>query len=218
MSLLNKVRTKIKEPVNALTHFAMFLAGLVFTVLLLKKGWGRPDGIVVGLIFGLSIVILYGASTLYHWLRTTPEKELFLRKLDHISIYILIAGTYTPVLYYGLGGLWRWITLAVVWVSAAAGSILKVWLIGLPRAVTALFYLLLGWFALVPLGQLLKTLATPALILLVGGGLAYTFGAVIYATQIFNFVPKCLGFHEIFHIFVGFGTVLHFLMVFKYIM
>lgn len=217
MDFLHKMRIKIKEPANALTHFAMFLAGLVFLGLLLKKGWGRVDGIATGLIFGLSIVTLYGASTLYHWIRTTPRKALLLRKFDHISIYILIAGTYTPVLYYGLEGPWRWITLAVVWSLAAIGSVLKIWLVNLPRALTAVFYLLLGWFAVVPLPQLVRTLAKPALVLLVAGGLVYTLGAIIYATKIFNFAPKSFGFHEVFHVFVSLGTILHFLMIYLYI-
>ncbi len=217
MSFLHKIRSKIKEPVNALTHFAMFLAGLVFLGLLLQRGWGRVDGMLVGLIFGLSIILLYGASTIYHWVRTTTKKEQLLRKLDHISIYILIAGTYTPVLYYTLEGRWRWITLAVVWGLASIGSILKIWFVNLPRALTAVFYLCLGWFAVVLLPQLIRMLPKPALILLVAGGIVYTFGAIIYATKIFNFVPKRFGFHETFHICVGLGTVLHFLMIYLYI-
>jgi hemolysin III len=208
---------KIKEPVNALTHFAMFIAGIVGLVLLLVRSWGSISHVTVGLIFGLSIVTLYGASALYHWVRTTPRKELLLRKLDHISIYFLIAGTYTPVLYYGLEGLWKWIMLAVIWALSAVGAVLKVWFVGLPRMITAGFYLALGWMAVIPFGKLIQTLAAPALILMVAGGLSYTLGAVIYATKIFNFVPNKFGFHEVFHIFVGLGTVLHFLMIYLFV-
>lgn len=208
---------RIKEPVNALTHFAMFLAGVVGLGLLIWKGWGTVSGVMVALIFGLSIITLYGASTLYHWVRTTPKKELILRKFDHISIYLLIAGTYTPILYYGLEGLWRQIMLATIWGLSTVGAVLKVWLVGLPRLVTAAFYLGLGWIAVIPFQQLLQTLAKPAIILLLAGGLAYTVGAIIYATKIFNFLPKRFGFHEIFHIFVGLGTVLHFLMIYLFI-
>jgi hemolysin III len=209
---------KIKEPVNALTHFVMFLAGLIGLGLLVWKGWGTTSGVAVGAIFGLSIVLLYGASTLYHWVRTTPQKEKILRKLDHISIYLLIAGTYTPVLYYGLEGLWRWIMLAVIWVLSSIGAVMKVWLVDLPRVLTAAFYLILGWLAVIPFGQLVHSLAKPALVLMVAGGLAYTVGAVIYATKIFNFVPERFGFHEVFHIFVGLGTLLHFLMIFLFVL
>jgi len=208
---------KIKEPVNALTHFVMFLAGLIGLGLLVWKGWGTTSGVAVGAIFGLSIVLLYGASTLYHWVRTTPQKEKILRKLDHISIYLLIAGTYTPVLYYGLEGLWRWIMLAVIWVLSSIGAVMKVWLVDLPRVLTAAFYLILGWLAVIPFGQLVHSLAKPALVLMVAGGLAYTVGAVIYATKIFNFVPERFGFHEVFHIFVGLGTLLH-LMIFLFVL
>ena len=209
---------KIKEPVNALTHFAMFLAGIVGLGLLVWKGWGTVPGVLVALVFGLSIILLYGASTLYHWVRTTSKKELLLRKLDHISIYVLIAGTYTPVLYYGLEGRWRWALLLTICGLALIGAILKIWLVRLPRAITAGFYLGLGWMAVIPLKQLVETLPRSAIILLLAGGLAYTLGAVIYATKIFNFVPKRFGFHEVFHIFVGLGTILHFLMVFLFVL
>lgn len=208
----------MKEPVNALTHFVMFLAGLVGLGLLICKSWGTVAGVTVGLIFGLSIIILYGASTLYHWVRTTPKRELLLRKFDHMSIYVLIAGTYTPILYYGLEGAWRWAMLATIWALSTIGAVLKMWLVGLPRVLTAGFYLLLGWLAVIPFGQLVQTLAKPALILLVAGGLSYTVGAIIYATKIFNFFPKRFGFHEIFHIFVGMGTVLHFLMIYMFVL
>lgn len=209
---------KIKEPVNALTHFAMFLFGVVGLGLLIWRAWGTVSGVTVAVVFGLSIILLYGASTLYHWIRTTPKKELLLRKLDHISIYVLIAGTYTPVLYYGLEGRWRWVLLGTIWVLAIVGAVLKIWLVSLPRAVTAGFYLGLGWLAVIPLKQLVQTLPKPAIVLMLAGGLAYTLGAIIYATKIFNFVPKRFGFHEVFHIFVGLGTILHFLMVFLFVL
>ncbi|HHY08972.1 MAG TPA: hemolysin III family protein [Firmicutes bacterium] len=208
----------MKEPVNALTHFVMFLGGFVALGLLLHKAWGSAGAVIVGLIFGLSIITLYGASTLYHWLRATPRWELILRKLDHISIYFLIAGTYTPVLYYGLQGLWKWAMLVTVWVLSAVGALLKVWLVDISRVLTAGFYLSLGWLAVIPFGQLWKSLAKPALVLLLAGGAAYTLGAVIYATKIFNFKPNRFGFHEVFHIFVGVGTILHFLMIYLFVM
>lgn len=209
---------KIKEPVNALTHFAMFLGGLVGLGLLIWKGWGTVSGVTVALVFGLSIIMLYGASALYHWIKTTPKKELLLRKLDHISIYMLIAGTYTPVLYYGLEDPWRLVMLVVVWSLAAIGAVLKIWSVDLPRGVTAGFYLAFGWMAVIPFKQLLQSLPRQAVTLLIAGGAAYTAGAVIYATKIFNFFPKRFGFHEIFHIFVGVGTVLHFLMIFLFVL
>ncbi|NLL43021.1 MAG: hemolysin III family protein, partial [Firmicutes bacterium] len=164
------------------------------------------------------IVLLYGASTLYHWVETTPRKELILRKLDHISIYMLIAGTYTPVLYYGLNDPWRWIMLAVIWGLCTLGAVLKVWLVGMARGLTAAFYLALGWMAVIPFKQLIDSLPRSALILMVSGGAAYTLGAIIYATKIFNFIPEKFGFHEVFHIFVGIGTVLHFLMIFLFVL
>lgn len=209
---------KMKEPINTWTHFIMFLAGIAGLVFLLVSAWGSWPHLITGLIFGLSVITLYGASSLYHWVKTSPRKELILRKFDHMSIYFLIVGTYTPVLYHGLDGLWRWVTLGVVWALSAAGAVLKLWFMKIPRAVSAGLYIALGWFALVPFIKLWENLPLPALLLLLAGGIAYTFGGIVYATKIFNFVPNKFGFHEIFHIFVGLGTVLHFVMIYFFVL
>jgi len=168
-------------------------------------------------IYGLSLILLYGASSLYHWVRTTPQKELLLKKIDHIAIYFLIAGSYTPVFYYGLEGAWRWAMLISVWSLALLGMALKIWFIHAPRYVSSAFYVSLGWIALVPFLQLIKHLPVGAVILMAVGGVLYTIGAVIYATKIFDFFPKRFGFHEIFHLFIAAGSVVHFIMILMYI-
>lgn len=209
---------KMKEPVNTWTHFVLFMAaivGLVFLIILSRHNLSK---LITMTVYGVSMILLYGASSLYHWVRTTPQKELILKRIDHIAIYLLIAGSYTPVFYYGLTGGWRWAMLGVIWSLAFIGMILKIWFIHAPRYVSSAFYVSLGWIALVPFFQLIRNLPMGAIVLMAVGGVAYTLGAIIYATKIFDFFPKRFGFHEIFHLFIGVGSILHFIMMLVYIM
>jgi len=207
----------MKEPVNTLTHFIAFLTAIAGLVFLIVSTWDEPPKLLVMTIYGTSLVLLYGASSLYHWIKTSPRKELILRKIDHVAIYILIAGSYTPVFYYGLGGAWRWTMLIAVWVLAGIGIILKMFLLNVPRTVSTAFYLSLGWIALVPFAMLVKTIPLGGIIMMVTGGVVYTVGALIYATKRLNFFPNRFGFHEIFHLFIVAGSVTHYLMIVFYI-
>jgi len=207
----------MKEPVNTLTHFIAFLtaiAGLVFLIIVTRN---ELDKLLVMTVYGTSLVLLYGASSLYHWIKTSPSKELCLRKIDHIAIYILIAGSYTPVFYYGLGGAWRLTMLIAIWTLAVIGIILKMFFLHAPRAVSTAFYLSMGWIALVPFAMLVKTIPLGGIIMMVAGGVVYTAGALIYATKCLNFFPNRFGFHEVFHLFIVAGSVTHFLMIVLYI-
>lgn len=204
---------KMKEPVNTWTHFATFLAavaGLVFVVVMTRAD---PARLITMTIYGVSVITLFGASSLYHWVKTTPRRELLLKKIDHVSIYFLIAGSYTPLFYFALSGAWRWAMLGAVWGLAISGMLLKLWFISLPRWISTVFYVLLGWIAIIPFVQLVHSLPHLVLALMIGGGAAYTVGAVIYATKCCNFWPRRFGFHEIFHLFVSAGGVTHFIMM-----
>ncbi len=208
----------MREPVNTWTHFITFLAGIVGLVYLIIFSYGDLAKLATMGIYGASVVILYGASTAYHWANTTPEKQLILRKFDHISIFILIAGTYTPVLYYGLEGTWRWAMLAAIWGLSLVGIIIKIFFLGIQRWVSTMFYIILGWMAIVPMSRLIQAYPKEAMLLLFLGGLSYTVGGIIYATKIFNFIPNKFGFHEVFHIFISIGSLLHFAMIAKFIL
>lgn len=208
---------KMKEPVNTWTHFISFIAAIVGLVALIIMSKNDLSKLITMTIYGISMIMLYGASSIYHWIRTTPKKELMLKKVDHIAIYFLIAGSYTPVFYYGLEGKWRWTMLIGVWSLAFIGMALKIWFIHAPRYVSSAFYVSLGWIALVPFLQLIKHLPLEAIILMAAGGVVYTIGAVIYATKIFDFFPKRFGFHEIFHLFIVAGSIVQFIMIAKYI-
>lgn len=208
----------MKEPVNTYTHLFGFFLGIVGLILLLVKSAGDLSKMVTMTIFGCSILVLYACSSLYHWINTTQQKEMLLRKLDHIAIYLLIAGSYTPVFYYGLTGWWKAAMLIAVWLVAAIGILLKVFFMKVPRGVSTAFYLLIGWIAVIPFARLVNGLPPGALALIIAGGLAYTVGAVIYGTKRISLCTNKFGFHEIFHVFVLMGTTLHFLMVFFYIL
>ena len=208
----------MKEPINTWTHFITFLAGLVGLVFLIILSRGNTSKFITMMVFGVSVIILYGTSTIYHWVKTTPQKERVLRKLDHISIFLLIAGTYTPVLYYGLDGIWRWAMLCSIWALSLIGIIMKVFLIDIHRSVSTAFYISLGWLALIPLFKLVQNLPMGAIILMFLGGVAYTIGGVIYSTKIFNFFPNKFGFHEIFHLFVSLGSVFHYIMMLCFVL
>ena len=211
------IRT-MKEPANTITHFIPFIGGIIGLILLIVLAKDEMSKLITMLVYGISVIMLYGASSIYHWLRTSEKRELLLRKLDHIAIYVLIAGSYTPVLYFGLSGGWRWAMLGTVWGLAILGMVLKIWFVNAPRWVTTSFYLTLGWLAVIPFYQLVKTLPLGAIVLMIAGGLSYTLGAVIYATKAFSLPKLHLGFHEIFHILVALGTLLHFLMMAIYIL
>lgn len=209
---------KMKEPVNTWTHFITFIAGIVGLVFLIILTRENLSKLIIMTIYGVSVILLYGASSLYHWVKTTPRKEYMLKKFDHIAIYFLIAGSYTPVFYYGLDGLWKWTMLSAVWVLALIGMLLKLWFIHAPRYVSTAFYVTLGWIAVVPFVQLVDNLPVGAIILMIAGGVAYTVGAIIYATKCFDFFPNRFGFHEIFHLFVMTGSVVHFIMMVVFIL
>jgi hemolysin III len=208
---------RMREPVNTWTHlitFALSLAGLVYLIIASRSSAAKVATMAT---YGATLIILFGASSLYHWLRASPGKVLILKKLDHAAIYLFIAGSYTPVFFYGLTGGWRWAMLAVVWLLACAGIILKMWYINAPRWVSTSFYVGLGWIALVPFIQLVRSLPSGAIALMVAGGVLYTAGAAIYATKWLDFFPNRFGFHEIFHLFVIAGSVIHFIMIACYI-
>jgi hemolysin III len=208
---------KIKEPVNTWTHLVSFVAAIVGLVFLIIMSKNNIPKLAVMTIYGLALIFLYGASSIYHGVPTTPKKVLLLKKIDHIAIYFLIAGSYTPVFYYGLEGAWRWVMLISVWSIALAGMVLKIWFIHVPRYLSVGLYLLLGWIILIPLKEIIKSFPLGAIILMAVGGVLYTLGAFIYATKILNFFPKRFGFHEVFHLFIIAGSIVHFVMMLIYI-
>jgi hemolysin III len=150
-------------------------------------------------VFAGSVAACFGASALYHRVTWTPRVRLWMRRIDHAGVYLLIAGTYTPVSLLVLEGTWRPVVLTIVWAGAAAAIVLKFVWVAAPKWLTAAIGIALGWVAVVALPQLVTRLNPAALILLVVGGLAYTAGAVVYARRRPDPAPAVFGYHELFH-------------------
>ena len=212
---MTRLTATLREPVSALTHWAGVVAALLLLFPLLW--WARARGLALWpfVVFGVSMALLYAASASYHSFRVGERGLLWLRKLDHAGIFLLIAGTYTPVVYFGLHGAWQGAVLYLVWGIALAGVVLKLLTMNLPRWVSTGLYLGMGWLALGFLPQLAQNLPRAALVWLAVGGLLYTAGAIVYATKRWNPRPGVFGFHEIWHLFVLGGTGAHVAMMFN---
>ena len=211
-----KILKKIKDPVSCLTHLAGAIAsivGMIFLILLAVRE-GTPWHIVGFSIFGASLILLYSASTIYHMLDISDRVNLILRKVDHMMIFVLIAGTYTPICITALRGGLGWTLLVVIWTAGILGMILKgVWM-NAPRWLSTLIYAVMGWMIILAIYPLAKAIPAQGTVFLVMGGLFYTIGAVIYGLKWPKINFKYFGFHEIFHIFVLAGSLSHFFMMY----
>ena len=213
----------MKDPGSAITHFiAMILSILAATPLLLKSYRDTGHFTINSLslaIFIVSMILLYAASTIYHTLDISPKINRMLRKVDHMMIFILIAGTYTPVCMLVLGDRTGWIMLALVWGIAAAGILINALWSTCPKWFSSMVYIAMGWVCLFVFRELLNSLSPAAFIWLLTGGIIYTIGGIIYALRlpVFNTRHKAFGSHEIFHLFVMGGSVCHFILMYHYI-
>ena len=211
----------IREPGSAITHFiAMMMAVFAAVPLLVKAGVqsGQETCLAMAIFMG-SMILLYGASATYHSVDLTGKSLRVFRKLDHMMIFVLIAGSYTPVCLIVLGGKLGYTLLALVWGIAAVGMIVKACWITCPKWFSSVIYIAMGWVCVLVFGPLLKTLSTPAFLWLLAGGIIYTVGGVIYALKlpIFNAKHKFFGSHEVFHLFVMGGSVCHFIFMYLYV-
>ncbi len=210
----------MREPINTITHLAGCLASFTGLVLLIVFSSLKADiwHIVSFSIFGLSLVMMYTSSTLYHALTLSESKMIQMRRLDHIMIFLVIAGTYTPLCLVPLRGAWGWSLFGVVWTMAAVGMVLKIFSMDIPRWISTGIYLVMGWVCIVAIYPLIMTLKTDCILWLAAGGLFYTTGAVIYALKKPDPWSGIFGFHEIWHLFVLAGSFCHFWVVFRYLM
>ncbi len=206
-----------REPVNGLTHLAAALLALVGLVVLLVVGWGSPTKVASLSIYGASLVLLFSASATYHLVKARPQIILILRKLDHSAIYLLIAGTYTPICFNMLSGFWKWGMLGIVWGLALIGIGVKIFIIQAPRGLTAGIYVAMGWLAILGVREMLAVLPAGLLWWMLAGGLIFTLGALVYATKKPDFFPGVFGFHEVWHIFVILGALAHYIAVLLYV-
>lgn len=207
---------KAKDPISWLTHFIGLILSVLSTPLILGKAIYNNIGLtftIAILIFMLNMMILYAASSIYHYFNISEKINLILKRIDHCSIFLLIAGTYTPVCVIALGtkgyGL-----LVAVWLLAIAGIIFKLFWVTCPKWLSSIMYIGLGWLVIFNMSSLIDALSIAQFIWLLIGGLFYTIGGVIYALKPKLFKKEDLtgfGNHELFHIFVMLGTACHFI-------
>lgn len=205
------------RPWSAITHGAGALLGVWGTVALLMLSWGDWVRCAFFAIYGLSMVGLYTASTLYHCLRTPVAGRLALRKYDHCSIYLLIAGSYTPVCLLVLKGTLGVALMSFIWLIALAGVVLTLCKLDIPRWLTSTIYLVMGWLAVFAIVPLSRVMPVPGMVLLFTGGLLYTVGGVLYAVKWPGRNNPRFGCHEIFHLFILLGSICHYVLMYTVI-
>ena len=208
---------KLREPISALTHLLAGVFSFFGLITLVYFGWGDLQKIITFSIYGISLILMFTASGTYHMVIARDSIILNLRKLDHSAIYLLIAGTYTPICVYFFNGFWQYGMLILIWSLAIIGIVVKLFVINAPRWINAGVYLIMGWLAIMGIQEILRTMPTAAIIWLVLGGLFYSVGAIIYITKFLDFFPGKFGFHEVWHIFVILGALSHYLVILKFI-
>ena len=216
-----KKTRKLKDPGSAITHFIAMVLAMLGAAPLLIKAARVPDVLhVIALaIFILSMILLYAASAVYHSLDVSENVNKRLRKLDHMMIFVLIAGSYTPVCLIVLQGKTGTILCALVWAVALIGILIKALWITCPKWFSSLIYIGMGWLCVLAFSQIFHALSRPAFGWLLAGGIIYTLGGIIYALKlpIFNARHKNFGTHEIFHLFVMGGSICHFIVMYFFI-
>ena len=211
----------IKDPGSAITHFVAMVGAVAAATPLLLKASREPGPLHIAAlsVFMCSMILLYAASTIYHTLDISPKVNKLLRKLDHMMIFILIAGTYTPVCMVVLGDKTGWDLLALVWGIAIAGILIKAFWITCPKWFSSLLYIAMGWVCVLAFTRIIHALPRAGFGWLLAGGIIYPLGGVIYALKLplFNSRHKHFGSHEIFHLFVMGGSLCHYIMMYRFV-
>lgn len=218
---INRKILVIKDPGSAITHFIAMVLAIAAAPPLLLKAAQRDDRIywISLTIYILSMIGLYAASTIYHTLDISPKINRTLRKIDHMMIFILIAGTYTPICTVVLGGTTGWIMLSIVWGIAAAGLLINALWITCPKWFSSLIYIAMGWICVLAFSKIIHALPPAGFAWLLTGGIIYTIGGIIYALKLpfFNSKYKYFGSHELFHLFVMGGSICHYILMYGYV-
>jgi hemolysin III len=208
-----------REPFSTYSHLLGVGLSIAALVTLVVRSGGRVWPVAAFSVYGASLILLYSASTIYHWLPvSSPRSEDLLRRFDHVGIFVLIAGSYTPICLVSWRDAWGWSIFGVVWGLALAGTTLKLFFAHLPNALSAALYVGMGWLGVIAIAPLTRSFPPDGLLWLAGGGLAYTVGALIYVLERPDPLPQLLGHHEVFHVFVLAGSVLHFVFMARYVL
>jgi len=208
-----------KDPMSGLIHVVGAILSFIGLILLILEASDPFDAwkIVSFSIFGTSLFLLYTASTLYHWIPVSGRTESFLRRFDHMMIYVLIASTYTPICLIPLRGPWGWSLFGTIWGLALFGILWKLFQFKFPSWFSTVYYVFMGWLSVIAVWPLILHLQTGALIWLVLGGLFYSGGVIFFSIDQEESPRKGFGHHEIWHVFVLAGSASHYWVMYHYI-
>lgn len=216
------IKHYIKDPGSAITHFIGMLMAIFAAVPLIIKAANEPSRIylISIIIYAASLILLYAASTTYHTFNKSEKINTLLKKIDHMMISVLIAGSYTPICLLVLGGKTGFILLSVVWGIAILGILIKAFWVYCPKWVSSALYIGMGWTCVLAFTQILNSMSPAAFGWLLAGGVIYTAGGVIYALKlpVFNLRHENFGSHEIFHLFVMGGSACHFIVMYAFVL
>lgn len=215
------MKLTLKDPGSAITHFIGMVMALLAAAPLLFRASRNPDSVhlISMAVFIGSMIALYGASTLYHTLDISEKWNRILRKIDHMMIFVLIAGSYTPVCLVVLADHTGYLLCGLVWGIALLGIVIKACWITCPKWFSSVLYIAMGWVCVLAFAKIIRALPAAAFGWLLAGGIIYTIGGIVYALKLplFNSKHKYFGSHEIFHLFVMGGSICHFIVMYVYV-
>lgn len=208
----------IREPFNAYTHLFGAIVALAGTVLLILDSTIDPVSYKLSfIVYGITVFLMFASSALYHTVRVSERTEEIYRMIDHIMIYLVIAGSYTPICAIALDGEWRLGMLIGIWIFAVAGVLKKIFWLNAPRWFSTGLYLLMGWIAIIIFPQIWDVVPKGFSFWIIIGGLFYTIGAIIYGLKKPDPAPSWFGHHGIWHLFVIGGAFSHFWAIYNYL-
>lgn len=213
-------KLKEKEPISGLLHLlglGLSVAALIILIVVATKT-GSSKKIISGIIFGLSLIFVYLASTIYHLFALEPKAKNILKRIDHSMIFILIAGTYTPVCLIALRGGWGWSFFGIAWGLALIGIIIKGIDLKISGWLSTIIYIMMGWMIVIAIWPLINSLSLTGLLWLAAGGIIYTLGTIFYGLDRVIAKKRPFWMHEIWHLFVMAGSFTHFWMILKYVL
>lgn len=214
------IEKKNYEMFNAISHLTgalLSVAGLTLLVIHASK-YGDAWHVVSFTIFGASLILLYASSTIFHYTPLTSRRKPAFKRIDHAMIFVLIAGSYTPVCLVPLRGGWGWSVFGIIWAIAIFGITVKALRLNISLGPTALIYLVMGWLAVIAFYPLVKSLPNMGILWLVAGGLSYTLGAILYGLDKEPPTTKWINLHGVFHLLVMLGSFCHFWLMFRYVL
>ncbi len=209
--------SRFREPFNGLSHLIGAYVALGGLILLVARSWAEPEKRLSLAVYGASLTLMLAASAAYHSIKCDAQREYRFRKIDHAAIYVLIAGTYTPLCINLFHGFWQWGMLAIIWAIAIVGALGNAIRISKSDWFFVAIYLGAGWLSLTAILEILRVMPVGAIAWLLGGGALYSGGAVVMAGKRMDFWPGVFGHHEVWHIFVGAAAFCHFMLMLGYV-